>query len=84
IDDSKKLDPKARVELESRIKASAIYWVERSDPAEIDRLNILWASMIAMERALFKLPTCPTYAYIDGNKLPKRMPCDGQWVIKGD
>jgi ribonuclease HII len=84
IDDSKKLDPRIREELSIRIKAGAVYWIERVEPAEIDRLNILWASMAAMERALGKLAPLPTYAYIDGNRLPREMPCPGEWVIKGD
>jgi ribonuclease HII len=84
IDDSKKLEPKDREQLSARIKASAVWWIESADPAEIDRLNILWASMAAMERALFRLAPVPAYAYIDGNKLPRKMPCQGEWVIKGD
>jgi ribonuclease HII len=84
IDDSKKLDAATREFLYKRIKDSAIYWIERSEPDEIDRINILWASMAAMERALFNLSPPPTYAYIDGNRLPKAMPCPGEWVIKGD
>ncbi len=84
IDDSKKLDSKERNKLAIYIRENAIFCIERSDPQEIDSLNILWASMAAMERALSRLMPIPGYAYIDGNRLPKRMPCDGEWVIKGD
>jgi ribonuclease HII len=84
IDDSKKLEPKVRQELAIRIQEGSLWFVERSEPAEIDRLNILWASMAAMERALFRLNPSPKYAYVDGNKLPRKMPCEGEWVIKGD
>ena len=84
IDDSKKLDAHQRETLADRIKESAAWWIERSEPAEIDRINILWASMAAMERALFHLNPTPDYAFIDGNRLPKRLPCSGEWVIKGD
>jgi len=84
INDSKKLEPHQREALAIRIRASALWWIERSEPAEIDRLNILWASMAAMERALFHLLPTPAHAYIDGNRLPKKLPCPGEWVIKGD
>jgi ribonuclease HII len=84
INDSKKLDADRREKLAIRIKESAIWCIEAADHFEIDRLNILWASMAAMERALFRLDPSPEYAFIDGNRLPKQMPCDGEWVIKGD
>ena len=84
INDSKKLEPKVREELAIRIRASAVFWVERSEPDEIDRLNILWASMAAMERAIAKLSSSPNYIYIDGNRLPRQMRCNGEAVIKGD
>lgn len=84
IDDSKKLDPKTREALAIRIKSAAIWCIERAEPDEIDRLNILWATMAVMERALRRLSPRPEYAYIDGNRIPKAMPCPGEWVIKGD
>lgn len=84
IDDSKKLEPKHREELADRIKTSALWCIEAADHLEIDRLNILWASMAAMERALFRLDPIPAYVYIDGNRMPKQVPCAGEWVIKGD
>ena len=61
-----------------------MFWIERAEPEEIDRINILWASMAAMQRSLFHLSPAPSYAYIDGNRLPTAMPCPGEWVIKGD
>ena len=84
IDDSKKLDAQSREMLSGRIKESAMFWIERAEPEEIDRINILWASMAAMQRSLFHLSPAPSYAYIDGNRLPTAMPCPGEWVIKGD
>lgn len=84
IDDSKKLDAHSREVLFGRIKESATFWIERAEPEEIDRINILWASMAAMQRSLFNLSPAPSYAYIDGNRLPRAMPCPGEWVIKGD
>jgi ribonuclease HII len=84
IDDSKKLDAHQRETLSLRIKASATWHIERAEHTEVDQINILWASMIAMQRALFKLQPVPIHAYIDGNRLPRKMPCPGEWVIKGD
>ena len=84
IDDSKKLEPHRREDLALRIKSSAIWRIERAEPEEIDRLNILWASLAAMERAVAGLDPAPNYAFIDGNRLPRSLPCAGEWVIKGD
>src|SRR5687768_13318339 len=69
IDDSKKLDSKKRYELEKRIKARAIYAVEIADVDEIDKINILWASMAAMRRAYEKLG-CIAAIYVDGHIVP--------------
>lgn len=82
IDDSKKLDAKSRFELEKRIKAKAIYAVERAEVDEIDRLNILWASMAAMKRALERLGIEPAGVYVDGHILPPGV--SGTAVIDGD
>ena len=84
INDSKKLDHHRREELFVRIMEGGIVAVERAEPDEIDRLNILWASMAAMERALWAIANQGNYIYVDGNRLPKQMPLDGQAVVKGD
>lgn len=84
IDDSKKLDAETREELAIRIKASAAYAIEFSWEEEIDRLNILWATMAAMSRALRALPRMPEKALIDGNRLPRDLPCPAQAIIDGD
>lgn len=55
-----------------------------AEPEEIDRLNILHASMIAMRRAVDGLDMRPEMALIDGNRLPPDMPCPAQAIIKGD
>jgi len=55
-----------------------------AEPEEIDRLNILHASMIAMRRAVEGLPHLPAMALIDGNRLPPNMPCAAQAIVKGD
>src|SRR5437763_16544 len=67
LNDSKQLDRKRREELALRIKKKAIWAVTYADVEEIDRLNILWASMAAMSRALQMLSVSPTRALIDGN-----------------
>ncbi|HWD39281.1 MAG TPA: ribonuclease HII [Fimbriimonas sp.] len=84
IADSKILTAKAREEQEERIKAEAIWAVEVAWTDEVDRLNILHASLEAMSRAAFRLSMMPCIVLIDGNKLPKKLPCEGKAVIGGD
>jgi len=81
IDDSKRLDARRRAELEVRIRAKAIYAVEVAEVEEIDRINILWASMAAMRRAYEKL-ACSAPIYVDGNIVPPGL--SGTAVIDGD
>lgn len=69
--DSKKLTEAKRDELAPLIREHCIAWaVAKASEAEIDRLNILQASMLAMKRAVYALSTVPTLALIDGNKCP--------------
>ncbi len=84
IDDSKKMDAAAREEMALHIKKHALYAIEFADIEEIERLNILWATMAAMSRALRALPEAPTLALIDGNRLPRDLPCEGKAIIDGD
>lgn len=84
LNDSKQLDLETRLELEERIKRDAQWSICFVDPGEIDRLNILWASMAAMERAFFSLESCPMQAFVDGNRVPKALLGCGQAIIKGD
>ena len=51
---------------------------------EIDRYNIFWATMLGMQRALAGLPHVPSYALVDGNQLPRTMPCPARAVVDGD
>lgn len=81
IDDSKRLDPKRRRELEQRIKARALFAVESAEVDEIDRVNILWASMNAMRRAFERLG-CTAAIYVDGPIVPPGLV--GTAVIDGD
>jgi ribonuclease HII len=82
--DSKKLTEKRREALFPVIQARALAWaVARCTPAEIDRLNILQASLKAMERAVAALGILPDYVLVDGNRTPRwRYP--GEPVVKGD
>lgn len=83
--DSKKLSVQQRVRLALQIRERALAFqlVERS-AADIDRLNILQASLLAMQQALSQLPLAVDLALIDGNRLPVDLPCPAQAVIGGD
>lgn len=84
LTDSKKLTEKKRNALYDEIKEKALCWaIGRAEPEEIDELNILWATMKAMERAVAGLSITPDMVLIDGNSCPK-LPMASQAVIKGD
>ncbi|OOE90361.1 MULTISPECIES: ribonuclease HII [Salinivibrio] len=84
LTDSKKLSEKKRLALYDEIKQKALAWaVGRAEPEEIDSLNILHATMLAMQRAVDGLSVTPDYALIDGNRVPSlSMPAEA--VVKGD
>lgn len=82
--DSKMLTAKRRDALFEVIISMAEVSIAHASVEEIDELNILRASHLAMVRALQGLPTAPDYALIDGNLLPRDMPCAGQAIVKGD
>lgn len=82
--DSKALTAKKREALAAEIRACALVGVAIAEPAEIDRLNILHASMAAMARALADLPCAPCEALVDGNRLPPGLPCPASAIIGGD
>jgi ribonuclease HII len=82
--DSKKLTEKQRENLFVLIQERALAWaVARADVAEIDELNILQASLLAMKRAVEALHLAPTLALVDGNCAPKLI-CRVTTIIKGD
>ncbi len=84
LTDSKKLTDKKRLALEPIIKQHALAWsVGRCSPSEIDELNILHATMLAMQRAIEGLAITPDLALIDGNRTPQ-LDMDAQAVVKGD
>lgn len=69
LNDSKKMTEKAREELRPIIEREAVSWaVEAVQADEIDRLNILWASVTGMQRAVLRLDPAPEFLLIDGNK----------------
>ncbi|HGF5256256.1 TPA: ribonuclease HII [Vibrio parahaemolyticus] len=84
LNDSKKLSEKKRLALLPEIKEKALAWaVGRCSPEEIDELNILQATMVAMQRAIAGLKVQPDLALIDGNRCPE-LSMDSQAVVKGD
>ncbi len=84
LDDSKKLTEKKRELLFDEIKLKAKSWcVARASVAEIDSINILQASLLAMHRAVQGLHIQPEYVLVDGNKLPK-WNYTAEAVVKGD
>ena len=84
LNDSKKLTARRRAALCEAILASAQVSVAHASVEEIDSLNILRASHLAMERALAGLPSPPDLALVDGNHLPRNLPCEGRAIVKGD
>jgi ribonuclease HII len=82
--DSKKLTDKKRQLLAVEIKEKALcYAYGRCNPHEIDELNILQATMLAMTRAVEGLSTTPEFVFVDGNRLPT-LTMPAQAVVKGD
>lgn len=85
LDDSKRLTEARREQLFPVIQARAVAWhIELVQPDEIDRINIFQATMTGMERALRALPVAPSLARIDGNHLPRRLPCMAEALVGGD
>ncbi|XPF94321.1 ribonuclease HII [Colwellia sp. RE-S-Sl-9] len=89
LKDSKKLSEKKRPLLAEEIKQKAISWaIGRATPEEIDTLNILHATMLAMQRAVQGLDVTPDYVLVDGNRCPVFLGENGnietQAVVKGD
>ena len=82
IRDSKKMSPAQRAVAYDWITKNTIWATGQCSPAEIDELNILWASMRAMERAVAGLSRAPELCLIDGNRVPKNL--RGRAVVRGD
>ena len=84
IKDSKKIPFKKRILLSKYIKKNSIYAVGSASVKEINKINILNASLLSMERALKKLKCKPSIAYIDGLYFPKKTKVKCKAVVKGD
>ena len=82
IRDSKQMTPHQRQLAYDWIVKNTIWAVAECSPAEIDEMNILWASMCAMKRAYEKLGCVPEYCLVDGNRLPNDLV--GMPVVRGD
>lgn len=83
--DSKVLSEARRDELALLIKRDALAWcIASASVEEIDKLNILHATMLAMMRAVQGLQPQATRALIDGNRVPKGLPVPGEAIVKGD
>ena len=84
VTDSKMLTPERREALAERIRDEAVSWaLGRATLAEIDELNILQASLLAMRRAVEALHIQPSLVLVDGNRLPK-WPYEARAIVKGD
>jgi ribonuclease HII len=89
LDDSKKLSEPRREQLAGEIKSRALSWsVAWADAAEIDAINILAATMLAMRRAILGLSVTPGGVQVDGNRLPNlrfdARSIDGEAIVGGD
>lgn len=85
VNDSKKLSPKKRDALYDIIKEKALaYGIAFASREEIDEINILQATFLAMQRAVSQLSVTPDLIMVDGNRLPPLLPCEGRTLIGGD
>lgn len=84
LQDSKKLSIKRRDLLLPIIRQSCLVGIGQATVEEIDEINILQASLLAMRRAVDNLPEKPGAMLVDGNKLPTGLPCEAQAIVGGD
>lgn len=83
--DSKKISEKKREALFVEIQEKALsYGIASATIEEIDEINILHASMLAMSRAVAMLSVAPEHVLVDGNRVPLNLPCSAEAVVKGD
>lgn len=83
LDDSKKLSAAAREDIAGALREVAIFAIAEASPAEIDEINILRASHLAMRRAVEALTQKPAHALVDGNIAPG-LACATTCIVKGD
>ena len=85
LNDSKKLSDKKREQLFDQIVSHALaYGIAQASVEEIEQINILQATMLAMQRAVEAMPIKPNHILVDGNRLPQAFAGGGECVIKGD
>ena len=84
LNDSKILSSKKREKLFEQLKSSSAFAVAHVSPEEIDKLNILQASLLAMVNAVSNLKVKPNHILIDGNKVPDRLVGRATAIVKGD
>lgn len=85
LNDSKKLSEKKRLALETEVKEKALCWgLGWASAEKIDALNIRQATHLAMRRAIEAMGRTPEFIEIDGNDVPKDLPCAARAIIKGD
>lgn len=83
--DSKKLSARVRERLAGEIRDRALAWsIGEASASEIDAVNILQATYLAMRRAVEGLQLAPTHALIDGNRVPPGLGCTAEAIVKGD
>ncbi len=82
--DSKKMSAKSRRIADEAIRHSSVYAYGAASVREIDIMNIREAALLAMRRAVMNLPYTPTHIDIDGNAIPKELPCPAEAIVKGD
>lgn len=83
--DSKKLSAKVRERLAQEIRTHALAWaIGEASVEEIDQVNILQATFLAMRRAIEGLSLVPAHALIDGNRVPPGLICSAEAIVKGD
>ena len=85
LQDSKKLSPLGRIREEKRIKQSACFWsIGIVEPEIVDRINILQASLLAMRRAIEKLPMRPGLVLVDGRNVIPELGINQKAIVDGD
>lgn len=85
LNDSKKLTEKKRLILDEEIKSDALFWaIAEVDNIEIDKINILQASFLAMHKAMDKLEQVPEFILVDGNRFNPYNDIPHECIIKGD
>ena len=84
LNDSKKLSAKKRLDLYDQLLKCADVSIAHASVAEIDEINILRASHLAMERAISGLQCAPEYVLIDGNMIPRGLRLPATTLVKGD